>query len=177
MRPPEGTGRDAPDASGLYTRHAPSLRRYLTRVSGDPDLAADAVQETFARLLERHVDAEHARPWLFRVGTNLLREWGRTGRRRVQLLRSAPDALATGEAPGAPDIETERRARVLRVRAALTRLPERDRTILLMREEGFTHREIAAAVGTTTGSVGTLVARALARLARELPLHEEGTHE
>jgi DNA-directed RNA polymerase specialized sigma24 family protein len=33
-----------------------------------------------------------------------------------------------------------------------------------MREEGFTHREIADAVGTTTGSVGTMFARALAKL-------------
>jgi DNA-directed RNA polymerase specialized sigma24 family protein len=42
-----------------------------------------------------------------------------------------------------------------------------------MREEGFTHREIAEAVGTTTGSVGTLIARALDRLAERLPLDQE----
>jgi RNA polymerase sigma-70 factor (ECF subfamily) len=51
------------------------------------------------------------------------------------------------------------------VHAALSQLPARDRTILLMREEGFTHAEIATAVGTTPKSVGTLVARALAKLA------------
>jgi DNA-directed RNA polymerase specialized sigma24 family protein len=33
-----------------------------------------------------------------------------------------------------------------------------------MREEGFSHREIAEAVGTTTGSVGTMFARALTKL-------------
>jgi RNA polymerase sigma-70 factor (ECF subfamily) len=59
------------------------------------------------------------------------------------------------------------------VHGALQQLPERDRTILLMREEGFTHKEIAEAVGTTTGSVGTLIARALNRLARELGMEEE----
>jgi DNA-directed RNA polymerase specialized sigma24 family protein len=37
-----------------------------------------------------------------------------------------------------------------------------------MREEGFTHREIADAVGTTTKSVGTLIARALDRMAGAL---------
>jgi DNA-directed RNA polymerase specialized sigma24 family protein len=42
-----------------------------------------------------------------------------------------------------------------------------------MREEGFAHREIAEAVGTTTGSVGTLIARALDRLAQQLPLDAE----
>jgi DNA-directed RNA polymerase specialized sigma24 family protein len=39
-----------------------------------------------------------------------------------------------------------------------------------MREEGFAHREIAEALETTTGSVGTLLARALDRLASRLPL-------
>jgi DNA-directed RNA polymerase specialized sigma24 family protein len=45
--------------------------------------------------------------------------------------------------------------------------------MLLMREEGFSHREIADAVGTTTGSVGTMLVRALDRLAALLPLDEE----
>lgn len=52
----------------------------------------------------------------------------------------------------------------------MDRLSERDRTVLLMREEGFRHREIADAVGTTTKSVGTMIARALEKLAGELDL-------
>jgi DNA-directed RNA polymerase specialized sigma24 family protein len=42
-----------------------------------------------------------------------------------------------------------------------------------MREEGFSHREIAVAVGTTAGSVGTLLARALQRLATHLSAFPE----
>lgn len=34
-----------------------------------------------------------------------------------------------------------------------------------MREEGFKHREIAEALGTTTATVGTLIARSLEKLA------------
>jgi DNA-directed RNA polymerase specialized sigma24 family protein len=52
-------------------------------------------------------------------------------------------------------------------------LGEKERTVLLMREEGFSHREIADAVGATTGSVGTMIARALDKLAAELPLDAE----
>jgi DNA-directed RNA polymerase specialized sigma24 family protein len=54
------------------------------------------------------------------------------------------------------------------VRAALDRLSWKERTVLLMREEGFAHHEIAGAVGTTTGSVGTMLARALKKLSVEL---------
>ena len=61
------------------------------------------------------------------------------------------------------------------MRDALSELSLRDRTVLLMREEGFTHREIAEAVGTTTKSVGTIVARALDKLAGLLDLDEEGS--
>ena len=49
------------------------------------------------------------------------------------------------------------------VRAALQELSERDRTILLMREEGFRYAEIADAIGVKHTSVGALVARALRR--------------
>jgi RNA polymerase sigma factor (sigma-70 family) len=72
-----------------------------------------------------------------------------------------------GPAPD-PAAAPERAEVVGRVRAALAALSERDRTILLMREEGFTHREIADAVGTTTQSVGTLIARALDKMAGAL---------
>ena len=163
-----------PDAGALYEAHATALLRYLTRLSGDSDVAADAVQEAFARLMSRTVRDERPRAWLFRVGTNLVREWARTGKRRAELLEQAPPMASAGEPPDPPDADAERRVLAERVRAVLDRLPERDRTILLMREEGFTHHEIAAVVGTASKSVGTLVARALAKLRDELPLQREG---
>jgi DNA-directed RNA polymerase specialized sigma24 family protein len=52
--------------------------------------------------------------------------------------------------------------------AALSALSPKERSAVLMREEGFAHREIAEALGTTTGSVGTLLARALDRLGKAL---------
>lgn len=37
----------------------------------------------------------------------------------------------------------------------------------------FSHREIAEAVGTTTGTIGTMIARAPDKPAERLPLDEE----
>ncbi|HLL46987.1 MAG TPA: sigma-70 family RNA polymerase sigma factor, partial [Longimicrobiaceae bacterium] len=113
------------------------------------------------------------RAWLFRVGTNAARESERTRSRRSRLLEEAPDRAPMGDAPLGPDASLDARERQRMVQQALARLPERERTMLLMREEGFSHREIAEAVGTTTGSVGTMIARALDRLAAVLPLDEE----
>jgi DNA-directed RNA polymerase specialized sigma24 family protein len=53
------------------------------------------------------------------------------------------------------------------VREVLDRLPDRDRQLLLMREEGFRYDEIAKVVGVAPASVGTLIARALKRFAAE----------
>ncbi|MGH7567471.1 MAG: sigma-70 family RNA polymerase sigma factor, partial [Gemmatimonadales bacterium] len=60
----------------------------------------------------------------------------------------SPDrAAATGE--------TRRR-----VRAALDRLPERERRLLLLRAEGYSYRDIALALELNQTSVGTLLLRA-----------------
>jgi RNA polymerase sigma factor (sigma-70 family) len=163
----------APDA--LFHEHHPALLRYLRRLSGDPDTAEDAAQEAFFQLLRSPPEPTHLRAWLFRVATRALRTPARTAARRLHLLRGSPDRAPVGDAPPQPDAALDAAERRRIVRAALDALPPRQKTALLMREEGFSHREIAGALGTTTGSVGTLIARALQRLGSELELYgEEG---
>lgn len=159
-------------ASELFENHHDALYRYLVRLSGDPDIAADAAQEAFVRLLDRAPMGPAERAWLFKVGTNYVLESRRTASRRGRLL-DGRGAQTMGDAPHDPhaSVEADERRRV--VIAALSRLSEKERVAILMREEGFSHREIAEAVGTTTGSVGTLLARTLERLAREMALDRE----
>ncbi|HET7233414.1 MAG TPA: sigma-70 family RNA polymerase sigma factor [Longimicrobium sp.] len=161
------------DAAGLFAEHHPPLFRYLSRLTGDPDVAEDAAQEAFVRLMERPPAPGETRAWLFRVGTNAAWMALRTRGRRKRLLDAAPERVPLGDAPPAPDVQAESAETRARVRAALEGLSERDRTILLMQQEGFRYREIAEAVGTTTQSVGTMIARALTKLAAELRLDEE----
>jgi RNA polymerase sigma-70 factor, ECF subfamily len=145
----------------LYRRLYPSLFRYLERLTGDVDVAEDLAQESFVRLLSRpDLDEDAARLWLFTVATNLVRDRGRATTRRTRLLAAVP--LDTTRTP-LPDEELERKERIGSVRSVLAVLPERDRQMLLMREEGFRYGEIAEAVGVAPGSVGTLMARALKR--------------
>lgn len=158
------------DVAGLFAEHHPALFRYLARWTGDRDLAADAAQEAFVKLMEKPPQPGQTRAWLFRVATNAARESARTRGRHLRLLEQSPGRVPIGDAPPNPDAALDASEKQRMVRQALDALGERDRTILLMREEGFSHREIAEAVGTTTGSVGTLIARALDKLAAELPL-------
>lgn len=158
-----------PDAAGLYRAHAPALFRYLVRMTGEPSTAEDVLQDTFRRLLERPPGSrENLRGWLFAVATNRVRDLHRAAGRRRRRLEAVEGEATVGDPPPSPERALDALRARTRVRRALDALPERDRTVLLMREEGFTHREIAEAVGTTTGSVGTLIARALKRFAGAL---------
>lgn len=151
------------DFPGAYRSLFPAVFRYLHRLTGNPDLAADLAQEAFLRLLERDLPDAEARAWLFTVATNLARDEARTRRRRRELLMEQDPTPFTSAKPARPDEELERAARIAAVRRALAAIPERDRQMLLMREEGFSYREIAEAVGVLPTSVGTLIVRALRR--------------
>lgn len=164
--PPTPEGRL--DVSKLFLEHYDGLFRYLVRLTGDSDLAADAAQEAFVRLMERTPSDRHLRAWLFAVATNVVRDSARARTRWLTLLTGSPDRAPMADVPAGADVELERAERCRAVRVALDSLSWKERTVLLMREEGFAHHEIAEAVGTTTGSVGTMLARALQKLSAEL---------
>lgn len=136
------------------------LFRYLDRLSGDPALAADLAQEAFVRLYRRGVMPSSPRAWLVSVARNLFRDERRRARRHLVLLgRGAPEATL-GDLPPTPDAQLVAEERRRAVRAALDRLPERDRELLLLRHTGHSYRELAEALQVAESSVGTLLARA-----------------
>lgn len=147
------------DVERLFHRLYPPLFRYLHRLTGDPDAADDAAQESFVRLTKQSLPEDEVRPWLFTVATNLVRDRARKADRHRRLQADVP----IGGRMTPPDVSAERNETIGMVRLALERVPERDRTMLLMREEGFRYDEIARAVNVAPGSVGTLLARAAKR--------------
>lgn len=162
------------DFDGLFQRLYPSLYRYLHRLTGDADAAEDIAQETFVRLLRQKLPEDEVRPWLFTVAMNLVRDRARKTERRQRLLTNAPSLVKPATLP---DEDVETTERILRVRSVLERLSERDRQLLLMREEGFKYDEIAQVVGVAPASVGTLIARALRRFVEAFEGHEAEGHE
>lgn len=157
----------------LFTRHHEPLYRYLARLTGDPELAADAAQEAFVRLLEQDPSPEEPRPWLFRVATNLVRDTARAAKRHRVLEMDGKARGAHGDRPSSPANVVDRETARRKTRAALDALSVKERQALLMREEGFKHREIAEALGTTTGSIGTLLRRALGKAAERLRTEDD----
>ena len=144
----------------LFHSHFHRLVRYLDRLSGDPELASDLAQESFIKLHRRGALPDHPEAWLITVAMNLFRNARSTAARRRRLLTAARVEVSLGDAPPSPGQLLEGVAEAERVRAAIDRLGERERQLLLLRAEGYGYREIAAALDLNVASVGTLLARA-----------------
>lgn len=158
----------------FFEEHHRSLFRFVSRMTGDPEFAKDIVQETFLKIGATWTQSgPQTKTGLFLVARGLALSALRKERRRSRLLRAWRNRVPVANPELQPDAHVERTEVRAVVHEALASLSERDRTIVLMREEGFTHREMAEAVGTPTGSVGTMLARAWAKLERQLEAHQE----
>src|SRR6201999_41464 len=76
-----GSPMDSEEFAAFYERSARPLWAYLARVSGDPALADDLMQESFVRFLCAAAPEDgdgNSRRYLFRIASNLLRDhWRR----------------------------------------------------------------------------------------------------
>ncbi|MGB5302789.1 MAG: sigma-70 family RNA polymerase sigma factor [Gemmatimonadota bacterium] len=149
------------DWAAIYEASYDDLVRFLYRMVWEEDRAHDLVQETFVRAL-RH-DPEQPRAWLFSVARNLARDEARTAirrRRQLALVRVEESDRVAEDV----DQEMERTERHQAVEAALDRLSERDREVLLLWDAGLSYDEIAEQTGLARGAIGTTLSRARRRL-------------
>lgn len=144
----------------LFEAEFPRLFRYLDRLSGEPDLAADLAQEAFVRLYQRGAMPDRPGLWLITVALNLFRNTRSTRSRRRRLLTIARAESVLSDPPPNPAQVSDAAESYDRVRAAMSRLPEREQRMLLLRAEGYSYRDIATALELNEASVGTLLARA-----------------
>jgi RNA polymerase sigma factor (sigma-70 family) len=136
------------------------LFRWLDRYSGDASLAADVAQETFVRLYDRGAMPDDLRAWIVSVALNLMRDEQRRSTRRRRLLLQRPATTTMADAEPSPEDDVLAAERRTLVQRALRAMEPRDRTLLLLREEGYSYRELALALTLNESSVGTLLARA-----------------
>ena len=144
----------------LFEAEFPRLFRYLDRLSGEPDLAADLAQDAFVRLNRRGEMPEKPELWLVTVALNLFRNVKAAQSRRRRLLTVARAEAVLADPAPTPAQVVEAGESGVRVRAARVQLPERERKLLLLRAEGYSYRDMASALDLNEASVGTLLARA-----------------
>ena len=146
------------------------MARVAYLVSGDLDLAHDAVQSAWAiawRKLGSLRDAERLRPWLVSVAANEARRLVRRASRRsvVEIRVAVPEDVAGR----AFTEEASDRERLLDLRRAIQGLNPEDRAIVAMRYAvGLTSAKIAVALGMSGTAVRSRLSRALDKLRKEL---------
>ncbi len=162
----------------LFREHYPAVARKLYALTGDYAAAEDLAQEVFLRLYRNPPDRlEAVGAWLHRVLTRVGYDYLRQRSSNKALLEKETARIAAWSEGTASSGETE----VIRewekevVRRVLQKLSDRDRTALLLREEGYSYEEIACRLEVNPKIVGTLLARAEERLKKKYGQEEEGT--
>ena len=158
------------DLEHLWARHGEWIRAAVRRHLGRG--WEDGVQEVLLKLepaLARQADSgpEALRALVSRTVRSVCID---ELRRRALEPRAAPEEHPLEELPERADgAGLERDETLARARASWERLPERERSLLVLRfRDGLSLREIAELLGVPQGSVAGWYSRALARLREEL---------
>jgi RNA polymerase sigma-70 factor (ECF subfamily) len=147
----------------FYERTSRGVWAYLSRMTGDRQLADDLLQETFYKFYRAGANYEsetHRRNALFCIATNLARDAAR--KRRLADIVPIPEEMelrANDRTAAKVETRTD-------VRRALEQLKPAQREMLwLAYAQGASHNEIAEILGVKSASVKALLFRARQKMA------------
>lgn len=149
----------------LTERHRDAVYRLARSATGDGDEAVDVTQESFVAAfaaLDSYDGTRSFRSWIARIALNKSRDWTRRRAVRQIFSVSMPDnGLEIGDNQVLPDDAAASRDAFRRIAAAISKLPARQKDVLLLRTvEGMTQAETAATLGINEKSVETRLYRA-----------------
>jgi RNA polymerase sigma factor (sigma-70 family) len=155
----------------LIARWHPPLWSYIRRVTGDPDAAADAVQDAWVRILRglpRLREPARLRAWLFGIARRVLMD-------RFRTLYGTPAAADVDPADLAePDDRREAALAAEELHAALDALPVVEREVLaLFYLEELSLNELADVLAIPVGTVKSRLFRARRALRARLIRNKE----
>jgi RNA polymerase sigma factor (sigma-70 family) len=157
------------DLDEIFRRDYQRVVEVAARVLGSRDHAEDVAQDVFLSFGRSSVPAGDARGWLCVAAAHTALNVLRSGRRRASREETAAAAHDVVVSDVAEAVVT--REERTRVRAALARLPRKQAVALVLRHSGLSYAEVAAALDSSPGSVGTTVRRAEIALRKELNRH------
>jgi RNA polymerase sigma factor (sigma-70 family) len=149
------------DAFTLYHR---MVFRVARGVVTDDGLAEDVTQEVFIRLyknLDNAPNDDLLKAWLIRVTINAARNALRGNlRATAREDKYFKEIEKTGASVAEPELDYERKCQIEQIRQALAKIKEPLRSCLILKQQGFSYKEIAAALDLTENGIGSYIARA-----------------
>jgi RNA polymerase sigma-70 factor (ECF subfamily) len=159
----------------LVERHQAMVFGTVLRLVHDRDVAADVTNRAFYRAfdhLDSFDDSRPLQPWLLRIAAHEALNELRSRRRDVEhTVGGEAAAIELEQLAGGPDPAEliPRRERGAAIRAAVARLPETQRAMVVLRYfADLSYADIAEATEQTVNNVGVVLLRARERLRREL---------
>jgi RNA polymerase sigma-70 factor, ECF subfamily len=156
----------------LVRRYASPLLTYLQRMVGDPHRAEDLFQDAFLAVWDKRRTyrfPNRFRSWLFAIATNRCRQAFRQKRSLPLISMDAPEAVPVPGGDPTPAEVAVKAETAQWVAAAVARLPDQQRTVLVLRNwNGLSYAEIAEVVGCSEATVRSHMHHALAGVRRFL---------
>lgn len=156
----------------LFRRHRGRLWAVAVRTLGDPEDAAEAVQDAMIKAYQAAGSfrgGSAVTTWLHRIVVNACLDRIRASGRRPTVPLADDDAVAIPAADGA-DHDPQQAALRLSVHRALAELPFDQRAVLVYVDMlGYPVEEVAAILKVRPGTVKSRASRARKRLAAKLP--------
>jgi RNA polymerase sigma-70 factor (ECF subfamily) len=165
----------------LVERHHGPVLGYLYRLTGGSrQLAEDLAQETFLALLNEgkvisYTPSRPFKPWLYAIATNLARDHFKSAAVRRSASEPEEALLAVSDAAPGPEELALAADEGSRIAAAVARLGEEYRVVLLLRfYQGLSLREIASVLRIPLGTVKSRLSVGTRRLRELLASTQEG---
>jgi RNA polymerase sigma-70 factor (ECF subfamily) len=152
----------------IMQRHEREILRYLLRVSGNGDDAADLFQETWLRAYRAYPRLEpdgEVRPWLYAIAVNVWRNRARDGARRARVIVGLDDKTLAAEKLGNHGVSENEGYAAVRVREVIASLPPKQREALQLRYfAGLEFSDIAAAMDCSEQTARANVSQAMRKI-------------
>lgn len=157
----------------LFTKYYKDVYSYLYSLSRDASLSEDLAGEVFLEVVKSAATfrgESDMKTWLFAIARHRWFAYLRKKKRQVQI-----EALSEFYESGGQSVEEnyQNHALVERIYALLDEEPERTRSIVLMRIEGFSFYEIGAKHGISENSARVIDFRTKAKIRKILKEEED----
>jgi RNA polymerase sigma-70 factor, ECF subfamily len=139
----------------MYQAYKEPVFHYLRNMCHNTTIAEELTHDTFIKAFKgfgRFRGESSLKTWLFKIARNTYLNEAKKFSQKNEITYAEPELQSSGTIR---NIETE-----MMVRQTFQKLTEQERTLLILREQGFSLNEMAEILGQTEGSIKVGIHRA-----------------
>ncbi len=165
---------DLPAFEELVSKYQREVYGLACRIVIDTEEAKDLTQQTFVQAfvhIRNFRQQAQFRTWLFRIAMNQCYNYLKSKKKFGDMV-DADEIVLAGE--GSPEEDLVAADDRRRLRAALSRLPAKQRAVITLKvEQGLSYQEISQVLGGTAGAARVNYCQALKTLKKNLQSEDE----